>query len=646
MATGYRRQAYRRCRVRTGLRIFVVAFVVGGIAGCDANPAPSATTFAASPTPIGTDVASVCAAAQVTPSPAGDETVDIGTYRYQPEGGPDGGEVAVGQVDPSLEFNPLHAVLPGEGFVSSAIWSGLIVWTSDYKYQPDLSLVLPTTSNGLVSVASDGKTRVTWCLRDGLAWSDGVPITCEDFAYTLDWLRDVEPDRASQFGDVASIDCPAAGFVVVRYPHPFAGYLGRALPPLPRHALERRSLAELRAGSAFAASALPDLPTSGAFSVSTIDPGGDIHLTRNTFFRAGTRGQPAHLDALTIRTFASLAAEQSAYEAGEISVAVGFAEADITALEDRIPVDSISSSPSSIYDTVRFNFASGRDPAVSHGCSTNPRVQARGEGCPAADRVIRTAISHLIDRYAIAAAVDGPQSYLGGVVNADAWFFHEVDFPGPSVGLATDLLQEDGWVDTDGDGIRQRDGLSAVLELCTLNQSRYRQASSMIREALAAGGIKVIVQAVSRAVLQLPYASATRTSPCALSRGNFDLALAPVVTSYETVDFRWSYHSSAVEPRGGNDARIAIKEIDDALDEATGSVDFRDIRRGMQAFQLAIADWAVEIPLGAWRDVELVRNGSTGPAGIGNFYANPGGAVTWNAVDWYLLPSALSTSQP
>jgi peptide/nickel transport system substrate-binding protein len=645
MAAGYRRQAYRRCRVRTGLRIFVVAFVVGGIAGCDANPAPSATTFAASPTPIGTDVASVCAAAQVTPSPAGDETVDIGTYRYQPEGGPDGGEVAVGQVDPSLEFNPLHAVLPGEGFVSSAIWSGLIVWTSDYKYQPDLSLVLPTTSNGLVSVASDGKTRVTWCLRDGLAWSDGVPITCEDFAYTLDWLRDVEPDRASQFGDVASIDCPRADIVVVRYPHPFPGYLGRALPPLPRHALEHWSLADLRAGAGFGTSSLPDLPTSGAFSVSKIDPGGDIHLTRNTFFRGAARGQPAHLDGLTIRTFASLAAEQRAYEAGEISVAVGFSDPDIPRLEAVNLQDSISAVPSPTYDTIRFNLSTAAA-AGTWVCSRDPDVASRGSGCPTADLSVRTAISHLVDRLAVGAALAGPGLYLGSVVSPDAWFFTDVDLPGPSPSLAADVLDQAGWVDTDGDGIRERAGLAAVLELCTLDEPRYLTAASMIRDALSAGGIRVMVHPVRMAQLQAPYGLATRTSPCALSRGNFDLVLGPVTTSFETVDFRWRYHSSAFEPRGGNDARISIPAIDEALDEAATSIDLLVVRRGMKAFQHAVADSVIEIPLAVWRDVELVRNSSTGPSGIGNFYANPGGAVTWNAVDWYLLLPALSTSQP
>ena len=31
---------------------------------------------------------------------------------------------------------------------------------------------------------------VTWTLRDGLKWSDGQPLTCDDFKYAWEWVLD------------------------------------------------------------------------------------------------------------------------------------------------------------------------------------------------------------------------------------------------------------------------------------------------------------------------------------------------------------------------------------------------------------------------------------------------------------------------
>ena len=31
---------------------------------------------------------------------------------------------------------------------------------------------------------------VTWTLRDGLKWSDGQPLTCDDFKYAQEWVLD------------------------------------------------------------------------------------------------------------------------------------------------------------------------------------------------------------------------------------------------------------------------------------------------------------------------------------------------------------------------------------------------------------------------------------------------------------------------
>ena len=69
--------------------------------------------------------------------------------------------------------------------MASAVWSTLVVFTNDYRYAPDLATSVPTLDNGGVKAPGDGgdAMTVTWTLRDGLKWSDGQPLTCDDFKY-------------------------------------------------------------------------------------------------------------------------------------------------------------------------------------------------------------------------------------------------------------------------------------------------------------------------------------------------------------------------------------------------------------------------------------------------------------------------------
>ena len=82
-----------------------------------------------------------------------------------------------------------------EANVASAVWASLVVFTHDYRYAPDLATSVPTVDNGGVKAPGDGgdAMTVTWTLRPGLKWSDGEPLTCDDFKYAWEWVLD--PDN-------------------------------------------------------------------------------------------------------------------------------------------------------------------------------------------------------------------------------------------------------------------------------------------------------------------------------------------------------------------------------------------------------------------------------------------------------------------
>jgi len=614
---------------------------VGVLVGC--GPAPSAT-----PAPIPQPTESATAEPPPTPQPgsaaacraAERAQAELSGSSYSPEPGPDGGHVALGLVGRPAELDPLRVANQADLVLSDAIWRGLVRWTSDYKITGDLATVSPSLDNGLVQVAPDRSMAVVWCLRE-TAWSDGVPLTCADYQYTLQWLADVEPEIAARFGPITSLDCVSPLVAVLRYSSVYEGYLTRPVSPLPRHALQGLPLAGLQAGQPFDPAAVARLPTSGPFRVLRMAPDEPIELVRNDGYRGGSLGQPSRLDGLSIVPYPSAAELIADFRAGRLQLAAGLSAAEIPGLETIGLSDSISAFPGLVYESLVPNLG-GRSGAQA--CSGSSAIADRGSGCPTADLAIRMAINESIDRQAIADAL-GPrdeEQLVEGVVVPQSWFFTDILPSARDLGAARAALDAAGWRDTNGDGIRDRNGLEARIELCTSDDAAHAAAARLIATEVAPVGISILPRLVPRDNIEASYDMTTRTNPCAVSHGNFDLALLHVQTSLDPIDYRLRYHSASFEPVGDNVGQVAFPEIDRSLDIASSTVDFSVIKDAMAALQQAVADRVIEIPICAPRIVDMLASGSSGVAGIGNYFASPTSSITWNAEDWYLNPTIVT----
>jgi peptide/nickel transport system substrate-binding protein len=595
--------------------------IVFAACGGATTPSPSATEAAATETPT------------EGPSPTPTVRLDDSTYGTRVEEGTDGGQIIIGDWQEANIFNPFYLGQVTEANVASAAWATLIVLTDDLRYAPDLATAVPTVDNGGVTLGEGGDAMtVTWTLRDGLKWSDGEPLTCDDFLYAHEWVMDPDNVGVITTGyDISTTECVSDTEMVQHFSEVYEGYITLNVAPLPRHYLEDIPMADQSAGAGMRADEVADLPVSGAFKFESVTPGAELRLVRNDSYTSPFTNKPAHLDTLIWKWYGDASALIAGYRAGEIDFATDLAESDVPAVEDL--GDQVSSVAALLYEFLRPNWADGSkvgDDGVG-GCSRNPAVQDRGDGCPVSDPAIREAITYAIDKNEINDRILGGNAQVAnGSITPSAWFYSEQPASEFNPDKAKQILEDAGWVDS-GDGIREKDGLRAKIELCTTSLQRRVDTLALLGDWLKDVGIEAVPNPVTAADIFAAYNEATIDTPCALSRSNFDLAEHAFSSSIDPLGGYFSYHSSQFDPNGSNDAQIVDPAIDAAYDLVRTSVDFAAIKDAMATVQQVMYEKTVEIPLYYRKAIELHS-----PT-LGNFWANGSQAgPTWNAVDWYV----------
>ena len=613
-----------RFRSSLALAAVIVVAACQGAAPPTASPSTAAPGGTTAPPPSSSE------------STAADK-IDLFNTAYKPDEGTDGGQIIIGDWQEANQFNPFYLGQVTEANVASAVWSTLVVFTYDYKYEPDLAADVPTLDNGGVKVPGangDGMT-VTWKLRAGLKWSDGEPLTCDDFKYAQEWVED--PDNTgigskSSYDAISSVDCPSDTEMIWHFPKVYEGYITLALAPLPRHYLSKIAIKDQVAGAGFRSTEISKLPVSGAFKFDTVTPGAELRLVKNPNYTSFSTGKPAHLDTLIWKWYGDADAMIAGYKAGEVDFATDLQDSDIPKVQDL--GDQVSAIPSLTYEFLRPNWSDVSNVDTTKGtggCSRNPTVQDRGTGCPMADPAMRQAVAYAVDKNAInTRLLGGTVQVANTFVSPGAWFFADQPPVTFDPEKAKSILDAAGWV-PGPDGIRVKNGLKAKIEMCTTTRQVRQDTLALVAGWLKDVGIEAIPNAVDPANIFATYNESTTDTPCALSRSNYDLAEHAFTSSIDPLGNYFAYHSSQFEPAGVNDAQVKDTGIDAAMDTVANSVDFKVIRDAMATFQKTYVDQTVEIPLYYRKQVDLFA------PKLGNFFANPTQAgPTWNAVDWYI----------
>lgn len=328
-----------------------------------------------------------------------------------------------------------HRTYNGWACIRYGIGETLVHYTDTMELEPWLA----------TSWENDGDLTWTITLRDGVKFSSGRDMDGEAVKQCLEHLLAVH-DRAPSDTMIESIEADGQVLTIkTSEPLPaLMNYLGD-----PYGCIIDVDASDFDAGIAVG---------TGPYAVKDMVTDDHLTLVPNEYY---WNGDPK-LDELTIRTISDGNTLAMALQAGEIDAAYGMAY-------ESYPLFENGNYQFSAIQTSRAFFASMN--------MTSPVIQ---------DPAVRQAIAMGIDKEGfVAVLLDGH-----GVVGHGAFPDGFSTFGGEHVTTegydpegAKALLEEAGWVDTDGDGIREKDGTKLVIRWLTYPS---RQELPLLAESVQA----------------------------------------------------------------------------------------------------------------------------------------------------------------
>lgn len=383
------------------------------------------------------------------PIPAGADTADAGPGVY-------GGRVLVAALGDPKTFNPVVASETSSTDITGRMFSSLV----------NMDNVTQELVPGLAKSwdFSEDNLRLTFHLREGLTWSDGVPLTAYDCEFSYKVVYD--PRVENSLADILRVNGePFVGTALdsltfqVSIPSTFAPFLmwaGGAVPVLPQHVLEP----ELDKGtfdSAYNVSWPADsLVSNGPYLLEKCESGVKTVLRRNpSYWRVDKSGQRLpFLDRIIHVAVRSTETETLMFQTGNLDMMTISKLADVPILERDAEAHGYTVEnlgPSMGQNMFWFNL--------------NPGTNAEGRSFVAPYKLawfkdvrFRKAMAHAVDRETITNTVFGGRAepMWGPETPANKFWYNPnmVTYP-YDLERAGTYLDDMGLVDRDGDGVRE-----------------------------------------------------------------------------------------------------------------------------------------------------------------------------------------------
>ncbi len=447
--------------------------------------------------------------------------------------GSGGGTVIVGLRSDLAGINPLTYTDQYTGeIINYALYTPLIQYDEALKVKPHLAESWELTAD----------TGVIFTLRTDVKWHDGRPVTVEDVKFTFDLAKD--PATASGIGSVFLSEVDRAEIVDsthIRF-H-FAKAHAQALEdfwwaPVPKHLLQNVSAAEMK-NAPFNRQPIG----SGPFKLSEWQANQRIVLVPNPDYPQSLGG-PAVADRVVLRIIPEAPTMLTELKTGGVHV-------DIPLLPDQLP--QVKSDPS----LQLFSFQ-GR--TVYYIGWNNQRP-------PFTSATVRRALALGLNRQEI---IDVLLSGEGAVATSTVPPKHPL-YPANVQPVPFDqqqamqLLEQEGWRDSNGDGIRDKAGKPFRFTLLSTDNSLNRAVAEMVQAQLRKIGVDAQLRAMEFQTMRTQHVArdfdAVFTS---WVLDNFQMAAAPMAL----------LHSKNAAVKGSaNRSSVSLPGLDRAIEQASAATD-------------------------------------------------------------------------
>ncbi len=326
--------------------------------------------------------------------------------------------------------------------------------------------------------------QLTWTftLRKGVKWHDGKPFTSADVKFTYEQMMESGLGLYADFlSGISSIECPDDYTVVIRTEKPKANMLMNTAPILPRHIWEKVSSEDLETWE-------NESPVgTGPFKFVEWKSGEYVKLKANPDY---FKGKPA-IGELVFVLYANNDTMVQSLRTGELHAAINMNANQIKVLQQD-PNVSVISAAANGFTELAINSMESSD---SLG---NPILL---------DTAVRRAMDYAIDKQNIIDLAYAGQGLVGTTLVPPDDFWHYTpkgdELRGYNPAKAKALLDQAGYRDTDGDGIREdANGNDLTFRfMLRADKTEEVKAGQMISAMLKAVGIGTDIETVDDGVL-------------------------------------------------------------------------------------------------------------------------------------------------
>ena len=353
------------------------------------------------------------------------------------------------------------------------------------SYNPDGELVarlaadIPTLANGGLS---EDLVSITWTLREGLKWSDGSDVTADDVVFTWRYCVDEATGCTahSAFTGIASVEAVDELTVRITFEapttYPYNAFVSAGSPIL--------SGTQFAGCIGAAATSCEEQNTAplgtGPYRITDFEPNEGAEYERNPHYR----GEEPWFDRVVLKGGGdAISAARAVMEAGEADYAWNLQVAPevLTGMQtaghgavvaafasdtERIVINHTNPDPTLGED--RSEYLGGRNPHPFLTFTPIPRAMSLA--------IDRTLISDRLYGFAAEPTcnlIAGPPRFVStandGCVTQD-------------IEGANRLLDESGVLDTDGDGIREHNGVPLRIVYQTSTNAIRQETQALIRD--------------------------------------------------------------------------------------------------------------------------------------------------------------------